>query len=351
MNLVTAAAFLLVAKAQGPVSVTGSVSNEAARPIQHALVILDPGGTSRQLRTDRDGRFSFAGVSAGPHTIRVTWVGFAPEERRIEVVGSSVNVEVTLHRLTRLDTTIVTARRTGIYGSVISIDSLLPIPGARVEIIGDRRADSTNSSGAFNFPDVKHGSYIVRIKHPQFDSRNFSVVVPVEGGTELDVVMERGRVSRDAHMEMLYREMDTRLQMRGTNSAFITREALKGRDAMNLDAALQFVPEFAKKAFIIQSDVCVFVDGIPRPHATLRDFAPEEIESVELYGGTWRSILTNLQREAGRMDPTGSILLRWPAAMNVNEDRSPCGLPLTPGEAAISPQVVKVKFALVWLRR
>ena len=282
----------------------------------------------------------------------MTRIGFAAEERRIDVGAGGVNVDVTLRRLTRLDTTVVTAKRTGIYGSVISIDSLLPIAGARVEILGARKADSTNASGIFNLPDVKGGSYIVRLKHPFFDSRNLSVVVPDNGGTELDVVMERGRVSRDAHMEMLYREMDTRVTFRGNHSAFVTRETLKGREKMSLDAALQFAPEFARKALIIQSDVCVFVDGVAKPGATLRDFAPEDIESVELYGGLKRNLIQNVNRELARMDPSGSLRDRWPGQVrDWEQTRTPCGQPLTPGEAALSPSAVKVKFAVVWLRR
>jgi hypothetical protein len=339
-------------QAQGPVSVSGVVANEAARPIQHALVTLDPQGPSRQVRADRDGRFSFLGVPAGEHVLRVTWVGFAPDEQRVQVGGTGVNVEVTLRRLTRLDTTVVTARRTGIYGSVISIDSLLPVAGARVEIIGDRKADSTNSSGTFNFPGIRGGSYIVRIKHPFFDSRNFSVVVPVDGGTELDVVLERGRVSRDAHMEMLYREMDSRLNMRGINSAFVTREALKGREKMTLDKALAYAPEVARKALYIAPDACLFVDGIARPGATIESFAPEDIESIELYGAPARKTMvfingmpdTSVARSLKQADPTESLILRWPPKV-------PCGREPLPSEQRQGNAVVKVMFAAIWLRR
>ena len=319
--------------AQGVASVRGIVTNESARPLEQALVTLDPQGVNRQVRTDREGRFSFLGVPPGQHSVRVTWVGFTPETRQIEVVAGDVTVDFTLRRLTVLDTVAITAKRTGLHGSVISKDSLLPVPSARIEIIGARKADSTNSSGTFNFPELRSGSYIVRVKHPLFESRNFSVVVPVSGGTELDVVVERGRVSRDQHMEQFYREMDSRLTFRGINSAFVTREELKGRERMPLDVALAFAPEFARKSLVILSDVCVFVDGIARPGATVKDFAPEDIESIELYAAP-----------LGRADPTGSLRTRWPP-------RTPCGLPLTPGEARISKSIVKVMFAVVWLRR
>jgi hypothetical protein len=113
---------------------------------------------------------------------------------------------------------------------------------------------------------------------------------------------------------------------------------------MTLDAAVQFAPEFAKRALMIVSDVCVFVDGVAQPGKTLRDFAPEDIETVEFYGDVWRNIVENPSRAMERMDPTGSLRTRWPP-------RVPCGLPLSPGEAKMSKSVVKVMFANVWLRR
>ena len=326
--------------AQGIATVRGTVTNEAGRPLEQAQVTLDPQGPSRQVRTNRDGQFSFVGVPLGMHTIRVTWVGFTPETREFEVKPGDVTVDVTLRRLQVLDTVAVTARRTGIYGSVISKDSLLPVPGARVEIIGARKADSTNSSGSFNFPMIKGGTYIVRIKHPFFDSRNFSVVVPDNGGTELDVVVERGRVSRDAHMEMLYREMDSRLNMRGINSAMVSREQLKGRDKMPLDKALAFAPEFAAKSMYIASDVCLFVDGIARPGAMIRDFAPEDIESIELYGASNSAGIGGMRQS----EPTGSLANRW-------LPRTPCGTPPTRSELHEGWAEVKVLFAAIWLRR
>jgi hypothetical protein len=65
---------------------------------------------------------------------------------------------------------------------------------------------------------------------------------------------------------------------------------------------------------------------------------------VEFYGGPWRNIIRNPQAELRRMDPSRSLADRWPP-------RTPCGLPLTPGEAARSKEIVKVMFAVVWLRR
>jgi hypothetical protein len=355
LRLAIALVLPLTVRAQGLVTVRGMVSNEAGRPLEYAQVTLDPQGATRQVRTDREGRYSFLGVPQGAHNLRVTWVGFSPETKQVDVASGDVTADFVLRRVTRLDTVSVTAKRTGLFGTVIAKDSLLPVPGARIEIIGARKADSTNSSGTFNFPELKPGSYVVRVKHPFFESRNFGVNVPVDGGTELDVVVERGRVSRDQHMEMLYREMDTRLTFRGINTAFVPREVLSGREKMSLDKALVFAPEVAKKQLFVASDLCLFVDGVARPGMNLADFAPEDIESVELYGAPGRLTTTfqrggnvggtlDTNRAVKQADPSGSLVSRWPP-------RTPCGREPLPSEAALSPSRVKVLFAAVWLKQ
>jgi hypothetical protein len=158
-------------------------------------------------------------------------------------------------------------------------------------------------------------------------------------------------------MEMLYREMDSRLTFRGINTAFVPVEILKGREKMPLDKALLFAPEVAKKNLFFQSDICLFVDGIPRPGKNLNDFAPEDIESVELYGATGRTTMsfqqggdaagnqsTSTSASAQQADPTGSLRDRWPP-------RTPCGREPMPSEKRAGAHVVKTIFAAIWTKQ
>lgn len=336
-----------IAVAQAPASLRGTVLNETGRAIEHALVSLDPAGTNRQVRTDRDGTFSLIGVSSGTHVLRVTFVGYRPFEQSIEVTGRDT-IAVTLERLAaRLAEVEVTAKRSGLYGSVVSRDSLQPVPGARIEVIGARKMDTTEVDGVFNFPDLKPGPYMVRVTHRQFESRLESIVVPQDGGTSLDLVVRRGLLSRDAHMEMLYREMDSRVLWRGLSTAFVTREELRGLPTTGLDIAMIKVPSFMKASFYPQREgwesACLFVDGTPRPGAKLSDFSLEEIEAVEFYGGP-----------IDRNEPTKSLTMRWPRGQ-------PCGMAGGPQSAfsggrsgmptGLSARAVRVQFAVVWLRR
>jgi len=327
----------------------GVVRNETGRPIEYALVALDPTGAKRETRTDRDGQFSFPGASPGQHAIRVTFVGYRPHDRTVQVPGGTVDIEVTLERLVpTLAGVEVTAKRSGLYGSVIAKDSLLPVPDARIEVLGARASDTTATDGIFNFPKLKPGSYIVRVRHSQFESRNVSIVVPAEGATQLDLVVERGPLSRDSHMEQLYREMDQRLHWKGTTSAMISREELKGLPTAGVDAALFAVPQVMKAGFYPGRDgwkgACLFVDGIPRPGARIDEFPIEQIEAIEVYGPPMN-----------RSDPSGTLASRWPP-------RTACGMadgpraafangraPTTPFE--LSANAVRIQFVMIWLRR
>ena len=330
-------------------AIRGIVRNETSRPIEYALVTLDPTGANRQARTDREGRFSFPGVPIGQRAIRVTFVGYRPHDRVVQVPRGIVEVDVTLEGLvTTLAGVEVTARRTGLFGSVIARDSLLPVAEARIEVLGGRTSDTTGTEGTFNFPQLKPGSYIVRVRHAQFESRNTSIVVPKEGGLQLDLVVDRGILSRDAHMEQLYRELDSRIHWKGPSAAMISREELKGVPTTGLEASIVSAPGFMNAGFYPAREgwenACLYVDGLPRPGMTISDFPIEQIEAVEVYAPP-----------IGRNDPTGTLASRWPP-------RALCGTSggprvafengrADPSAARLSGKAVRVQFAVIWLRR
>ena len=329
-------------------SLRGVVRNETGRPVEYALVSLDPTGANRQTRTDRDGRFSFPGTT-GQHALRVMFVGYRPHERTVDVPRGVVEIEVTLERaITTLAGVDVTAQRSGLYGSVIARDSLLPVPDARVEVLGARTSDTTETDGTFNFPALKPGSYIVRVRHSRFESRNISIVVPEKGGTQLDLVVERGLLSRDAHMEQLYRELDSRVHWQGTTAALISREDLKGTPLTTLDAAIVSAPGFMKASFYPAREgwesACLYVDGVARPGMRISDFAIEDIEAVEVYGPPMN-----------RSDPSGTLTSRWPPRAMCGASSGPRlafeGQPNARAAAGLSRSAIPVQFVVIWLKR
>jgi hypothetical protein len=89
--------------------------------------------------------------------------------------------------------------------------------------------------------------------------------------------------------------------------------------------AIRFAPSYAKRTLVVDERACLFVDGMPRPLATIKDFSVEEVESIEVYGS--------------RSEITGTLTKRWPP-------RGICGNPevrLSPGNRA--------QFVSIWTRR
>jgi len=305
-------------------SLQGVVRNESARPIEQAQVLLDPGSGQRELRTDADGRFRFIGVSPGSHRLRVLRIGFQPRDTTLVVSGVSTEVNVSLQRLTSLSEVEVRARPAGVYGTVLERDSLKPIEGARIELLGARIRDTTDADGAFAMPKARTGTFLLRVSREGFDTRTLSVRVPRDTGVGIDVVLKPGSPAFDQRMEMLWADMADRVNWAGVNSAFVGRDELAGH-GKSADLAIKFAPTFAKKGLVVDERACVFVDGLPRPFATIKDFSVDEIESIEAYGkrGEW----------------TGNLGKRWPPKM-------PCGNPnalMAPGNRAGT--------IVIWTRR
>jgi hypothetical protein len=316
-------AILGLAPAVPAQSLSGTVVNETGRPIEQAQVLLNPGTGQRELRTDRDGAFRFVGVSPGSHRLRVLRIGFQPRDTTV-TASDSGTIVISLVRLTSLSEVAVRVRPSGVYGTILERDSLRPIPGARVELMGARVSDTTDASGAFAMGNARTGTFMLKVTHPMYDVRVLSVRVPRDSGVGIDIVLRAGSAALANHMEGLWFDMAQRINWKGVNAAVVGRDELAGH-GNSLDMAIKFAPSFAKPGLVIDERACVFVDGMPRPGASIRDFAVDEIESVEAYGA--------------RGELTGTLMKRWPRGV-------PCGNPEirpAPGNRA---QVVSI-----WTRR
>jgi TonB-linked SusC/RagA family outer membrane protein len=94
-------------------TVAGQVSDSASRaPLVGAEIIVssDGAGGARSARTGANGRYSISGIPAGPVTVSVRLVGFAPRALRLTVrANETVTADFTLPQQTaRLDQVVVT---------------------------------------------------------------------------------------------------------------------------------------------------------------------------------------------------------------------------------------------------
>ncbi len=94
--------------------VSGVVADDTGRLLPGATVVLEEDGRPRYgTATDREGVFSFPSVRVGRYDLMVSYVGFSPHERTIDIrVDVPVNVEITLRsRTLPQDEVVVTADR------------------------------------------------------------------------------------------------------------------------------------------------------------------------------------------------------------------------------------------------
>src|SRR3954470_12700179 len=84
------------ALAQGAGSVTGrGTSAEGARPVSGVAVVL--AGTTRAAITDSAGRFTLAGLQAGPRRLEARRIGFVSSVQTVTVVaGQSTPISFSL---------------------------------------------------------------------------------------------------------------------------------------------------------------------------------------------------------------------------------------------------------------
>src|SRR5690606_9714645 len=97
-------------EAQGRGTVTGSVTEEAARrPLPAAQVVI--GETGLGALTDSRGRYQVLNVPAGQHTVRVQIIGYGEASQTVTVVaGEAVTADFALEETAvSLDRIVVTA--------------------------------------------------------------------------------------------------------------------------------------------------------------------------------------------------------------------------------------------------
>lgn len=72
----------------------GRILDNEKNPLPGAVVILDD--NRRSAVTDADGFYSFAGLHSGGHTLKVSYIGYAPSARTVQVNGPDVTEDIVM---------------------------------------------------------------------------------------------------------------------------------------------------------------------------------------------------------------------------------------------------------------
>lgn len=335
--------------AQGSRTVSGVISDSSTRqPLAGALVELRAPSSRLTERTDEEGNFRLRGVPVGRYQVSVLRIGYLESKFDLEIGTRDTVLNVSMRPAAqRLDAFRVRGDITAIYGMVGTLPDLLPIAGARVQVLGADKEQVTDSTGGFFIALKDPGTYMVRMTREGYAERMFPIDVPRNRAVEASRLMDPGQ-AQSSVFEGLFKDFDRRLRMRSTSNAVFVPGAEIRRSGSLLIDGLKASPSFMAKSLDIVDSACVFVDGKPRPGVSLEAFRPEEIEAVEVYA-----------RAAGSTDPragvptgdrSNSLTMAWPG-------RAPCGrvldrsfVPLGSGPLSRST-TGRVQYVVIWLRK
>lgn len=332
----TCSLFLLLASfiatpAEGQGALMGRVVNEQAAPIQDARVDLLT-TPPRTARTDSSGRFVLAGVTTGSHRLQVRQLGFQPVDVALTMPPGDTVVVVTMRRVvSTLSRVVVRGQWQGIYGTVADSATLKPLANALIRAISVTSNVRTDSLGAFAVDVKQPGNFVLRFELQGYASRVLGVTVARDSAAEVLITLSPSNAS-DARTQILWREFDSRTRMRGLNSALVPADELAAIGTETASQALLRARSFAIKNLRLHRDICLYVNGEPKPGWTMDAFDVSEILAIEVYGR--------------RGDLTGNLGVRWPKG-------SPCGpgTGSSPIRLSESDRRLQVQSVVIWLKK
>lgn len=161
--------------------VSGKVVDTAGDPVPNALVSIIPGlgGQIYASSTGSDGRFQLSNVPKGSWVLQLRASGYRSEVRDVNVSDALPELEFTLSPA---------AAAAALSGTVFLHGTDRPVPGARV-LLGNGVSTLADADGAFAFPDVPVGDYVVTVSRAGFEPVRLPAVRVRSGGNTVDVAL------------------------------------------------------------------------------------------------------------------------------------------------------------------
>ncbi len=329
LTLALGAASIASAQAPGRI-IRGTVRDSATgQELSGAVVELTGPSVRTVARSDQRGTFQFSRLADGRYHVSARLIGFAESAKDVEIIGRDVSLSISLSATSqRLDTVRVRASVTAVYGVVGSSVGLHPVADAAIQVIGSQQKGTTDSAGKFFVSLKKGGSYFVRVHHAGFADQFFPVEVPSDHAVETFVLLDSGSVATGS--EMMWDEFDERLRWQGQGASIMPGEEITRNGGSSGDA-IRGSSSFVRKGLVLGPNVCLFVNGVPKPGWGLDGIPPEQIATIELY--------TN------NGDETHTLAQQWPHGAQCGRTG---GVP-----APTSPNNRRsiVQYAVVWLKQ
>lgn len=285
-------------------AISGVVIDTNGTPVSAATVVALRSG--QQTHTDSTGHFLLAGIRTDTATISVRHIGFRQKVQMASASSSPVTVVLILLP-SQLESVVVSAQRDGVFGRVLDMNDD-PVPGASIQGSGDRGIAITDFAGRFALPHLAPGGHLIDIRRLGFLPARLSLRVGHDSGRNVTIHLKQlpSELSA-AQMTALSglgpptvqeAEFARRQVWHSYNSDLISRDELERYGNASLESVIQHVPSIVEKSLRVPANVCIFVNGIASPSATLNSFKAAEIEAIEVVGNNG--------------DYTGTLASRWP---------------------------------------
>ena len=297
-------AFAATAAGQS-VTVRGVVRDSATRQgVAGAIVTLATSQRILSTRTDEAGTFAFGGVNPDRMTVAVRRIGYAHREWSAAVgVDTSLTLLIVPNAV-RLAPVRVGAKGEGVWGVIVRSTDFAPSAGARVFVAGSGAPVTTDSSGEYFVPLKRPGTFMVRVTHSGYAEDVLPIKVKRDEVVESSHVLEES--TRPPTPPGLWADFDKRLRWAPTNnSALVTGADLRAIGGTVADG-LRASPAFVRTALRLPepaTNLCVFLDGTPRPGTDIDMIRPEEIRAIEIYSDVQKD---QLVLELNKMWPPGA---------------------------------------------
>ena len=298
-------------------TVRGTVVDTAGSPLEGVDISVG----SRTTRTNARGFFLLDSLSLGRYTLVARFPGHTPVRAPINVVtGRPVELFVRLFPAAYfLPEVLVESRRTGIFGAVLG-PSLVPVPGARVQIIGAGSKDTrTDSTGTFAFPGVRSGQYLVRVTAMGYGEQRSLVELHGDEGRQVRFRLMSSRSSPHRADDAALADLGLRLTA-GSKSDRLTSAQLERYETLGLCELAQIrerVGQSRMPTTLILNGTTVMKEFTV---ASLCSWQANEVDLVEFGGDYCRDLTGTIAPlidprvrclRTGRYVPGRSYVILW----------------------------------------
>ncbi len=309
-----------------PGVLVGRVLASSGGSVDNAVIRVSRGGTIHLSEGEKDGDFRVEGLDAGRWQVSIRREGFAPLVAAIEIPANGLRRDFTLLEAEgTLDSGLVAAGWTGVRGLVSDARGSDGLAGATLRLMGSDSVASTDSTGRFAIALPAGKSFILRTGRTGYATRLVTGKVPTSGYLIVEVPLD---TTEDASRDYwIWRDLERRLRYATPRAARMTRAEVLATGATSLGSALDAAPAVAGRGMVVTNGACLFVDGLPRPGATVDAIRAGDVEFVEAYPeGT---------------DLTRTLASRWPP-------NAVCGHGSLSGRTTDPRR--SAQFVVVWLR-